>query len=113
MKGIIYPLTGLAVVLLVVAVIAGLVAAVNNWVDRRAHRNARWEVFEDIKNGNLVIGVQLVARWKNRKETLQRDGKTETVDPENFIARVEANTRAQGRADTYNNPYHPYHEGLT
>lgn len=103
MKGLIYPLIGVAVIVLVTLVAAALISALNDHRRRHAIATARWEPFTEINaDGQVTIGVAHIARWGRRSETLARSKRTETFDAEDVTGRIEAFVRAESRADTYN-----------
>lgn len=103
MKGLIYPLLAIAAVTILTLVTAAMAVAINNARKAHAIHHAKWEPHVEITGDGLAeIGVRLVARWGHHDETLRRDKKPELVDVSDIIARIEAYTRAETRAENYN-----------
>jgi hypothetical protein len=102
-KGLIYPLLAIVAVAILVMITATVIVAINDARKAHAINHAKWEPFVDITGeGHAEIGVRLVARWGHHTKTLRRDKTTERVDVEDILARIEAYTRAETRADSYN-----------
>jgi hypothetical protein len=102
-KGLIYPLMAIAAVVILAFITAAVATAINDRRKRRAIWHARWEPHVEITGDGLAeISVRLIARWGRHSKTLRCDEKTELVDVEDIIARIEAYTRAETRAENYN-----------
>jgi hypothetical protein len=102
-KGLIYPLLGIAAVAILVFAIGAVLITINGARKVRAINHAKWEPHVEITgDGFAEIGVRLVARWGRHNETLRKDAHTELVDVADVIARIEAYTRAETRAENYN-----------
>ena len=103
MKGLIYPLLAIVALILLTLAASAVVVAINSGRERRALRRARWEPFVAITgSGQAEIGVQLIAHWGRHHHVLQREEHTERVHPEDVMARIEARSRAELRAQAYN-----------
>jgi hypothetical protein len=102
-KGLIYPLVAIAALMILTFLIAAVTTAISHARRSRAIAYARWEPFTVInRDGKAAIGVRLTARWGRHVKVLRADGEPEQVDPEDFLARIEAYTRAENRAAAYN-----------
>jgi hypothetical protein len=102
-KGLIYPLLAIVAVAILVIITATVIVAINDARKAHAIHHARWEPYVDITgDGKASIGVRLIARWGHQTQTLRRDSKTEEIDVENFMERIEAYARAESRAESYN-----------
>lgn len=103
MKGLIYPLAGIAAVVICVCITAAVLTAISDARKARAIHHAKWEPFVDIKgDGKAEIGVRQIARWGRHSKVLHTDKRTEAVDVDDVFARVSAYTEAQTRAESYN-----------
>jgi hypothetical protein len=102
-KGLIYPLLAIAAVMSLVLITAWVVVVIKDARKARAIRLARWEPHVEITGDGLAeIGVYLIARWGRHNKVLRKDAHTELVDVADIIARIEAYTRAETRAENYN-----------
>jgi hypothetical protein len=102
-KGLIYPLLGIAAVMILVIITAWVVVVIRDARKAHAINHAKWEPHVEITgDGFAEIGVRLVARWGHHNETLRKDAHTELVDVADIIARIESYTRAETRAENYN-----------
>lgn len=102
-KGLIYPLAGIAVVVIFVFIIAVVLTTISDARKARALHHAKWEPFVDVKgDGKAEIGVHQVARWGRHSKVLHADKRTELIDVDDFIARINAYSEAATRAENYN-----------
>lgn len=102
-RALFYP----AFAVLVIAGAGGLAmwtyAAVDRFRERRAVSHAQWEVFTFIRDdGDVEVGVRMVARWSNYQRHLRTDTHTDRVSPDDLVGLAEARARQQAKADTYN-----------
>jgi hypothetical protein len=102
-KGLIYPLLGIAAMAILVFATGAVLIAINGARKVHAINHAKWEPHVEITgDGFAEISVRLVARWGRHNETLRKDAHIELVDVEDIIARIESYTRAETRAENYN-----------
>jgi hypothetical protein len=102
---LLYPVIGFVVAGVLAAATAAIVITLAQARAKHARRRARWEVVTslDAATGNAIVGIHLVARWGHHREILKRHPDTETVPADDFLAIIEAQTRAQTQALNFNN----------
>lgn len=102
MKGLIYPLTALAVLAILVFIVSYFVVATAKYREAAAIRNAQWKPYTTVVgDGTIEVGVEHVAHWGEHVKVLKRE-KVALVKSTDMGGMLDAQGVAEMRAGTYN-----------